>query len=302
MAMFKRMFLFFGVNILIIVTLSLVLNLLGIRPYLSAYGIDYYALMMFCLVWGMGGAFISLFISKWMAKTMMGVRIVDTKTQVGRELTDMVHSLSKRAGLSVMPEVGIYDSPEINAFATGPSRNNSLVAVSTGLLNGMSKDEIEGVVGHEVGHIANGDMVTMTLIQGVVNAFVMFLARIAAWAVGNMMRRDNDEGPALGGFAHIFVVMFFEIIFGILGSMLVAYFSRMREFRADKSSAKIAGRDKMISALRALERQYERIMPQENAAMSSLQISSKSKLGLLFSTHPPLADRIKALESNYSKF
>ena len=293
--MFKRWMLFFGMNILIIVMVSLVLNLLGVRPYLSSYGINYTSLMIFCLVWGMGGSFISLYLSKWMAKTMMGVELV-TSTGPYASLVRMVHQMAKRSGIDKMPEVGIYNSPDINAFATGPSKNNSLVAVSTGLLQKMSNDEVEGVIGHEVSHIANGDMVTMALLQGVINAFVMFFARIAAFAVSQFLRGDDEEGEGLGFFAQIGVIMLFELIFGLLGSLLSSAFSRFREFRADSGSAKLVGKEKMVSALRALMSTYES-MPKTEGTVKAFQISSKSSWIQLFSTHPPLEERIKALEA-----
>jgi heat shock protein HtpX len=191
-----------------------------------------------------------------------------------------------------MPEVGIYESPELNAFATGPTRNNSLVAVSTGLLNGMSDSEVEGVLGHEVAHVANGDMVTMTLIQGVVNAFAMFFARIIAFAVSNFVREE------LGWIVRFVVTIVLDILFTILGSMVVAAFSRYREFRADAGGAKLAGREKMIAALEALRRHVDLNNPNEAPAMNSMKISSKSGgLLALFSTHPPLEKRIQALRS-----
>ncbi|HAR43341.1 MAG TPA: protease HtpX, partial [Bdellovibrionales bacterium] len=190
MAWFKRISLFLLVNFLVIITISVILKLLGIQPYLTAYGIDYGNLMAFCLVWGMGGAFISLALSRIIAKFAMGVKVIapDTHDPALQDLVQMVHQLAKSAGLPAMPEVGIYNSPEVNAFATGPTKSRALVAVSTGLLQRMHRAEVEGVLGHEIAHVANGDMVTMTLIQGVVNAFVMFLARAIAFALAQAMR------------------------------------------------------------------------------------------------------------------
>lgn len=294
----KRWLLFFGVNIMVMITISIVLSLLGVRGYMTAYGINYESLMIFCLVWGMGGAFISLFISKWMAKTMMGVQIIEPSNPQYGELVRTVHRLSKQAGLEKMPEVGIYESPDVNAFATGPSRNNSLVAVSTGLLRRMDSSSVEGVLGHEVAHIANGDMVTMTLIQGVVNAFVMFLARVVAFFISQALKKDDEEGHGLGYFAQHLVVMVLEILFGILGSMVVAWFSRYREFRADQGGAKVAGREKMIGALEALQKNYETLHKPEGA-FASMQISSKKSWLALFSTHPPLEDRIARLKRSF---
>ena len=298
MTLFKRMTFFALVNLGIIVMLSIILNVLGIKPYLSAQGIDYSSLFIFCLVWGTGGAFISLWISKWMAKTIYGVKVLSMTGPQGH-LVMKVHELAKAAGLSSMPEVGIYESPDINAFATGPSKNNSMVAVSTGLLNRMDQNEIEGVLGHEVSHIANGDMVTMTLIQGIMNAFVMFFARIAAFLLDSALRKDNDRGGGLGFFGHIMAVFFFEIVFGLIGTMIVAFFSRLREFRADKGSADLVGKPKMIAALEALKRNYHVMQEstKENKALAALQISNKSKFIALLSTHPDLDRRIAALKN-----
>jgi heat shock protein HtpX len=297
MAFMKRIFLFAAVNIAIVVTVSLVLNLLGVQPYLTGRGLNIGSLAIFCLIWGMVGSFISLLLSKKIAVWTMGVEIINPNSS-GRasELVQMVHRLAKGAGLEKMPEVGIYPGMEINAFATGPTKNNSLVAVSQGLLNRMDREEVEGVLGHEVAHIANGDMVTMTLIQGVVNAFVMFFARIAAYAVSQFLRGDRDEGEGLGHFAYMMTVFVFEIFFGILGSMIVAWFSRYREFRADAGGAKLAGRNKMIRALQRLKANAE--LPEEGApAMAAFKISSKKGGWLhLFSTHPSLDVRIARLQ------
>jgi heat shock protein HtpX len=301
MAFMKRIMLFAAVNIAIVVTVSVVLNLLGVQPYLTNRGLNLGSLAIFCLIWGMVGSFISLLLSKKIAIWTMGVEIIDPNSS-GRssELVQMVHRLAKGAGLEKMPEVGIYPGMEINAFATGPTKNNSLVAVSQGLLNRMDREEVEGVLGHEVAHIANGDMVTMTLIQGVVNAFVMFFARIAAYAVSQFLRGDREEGEGLGHFAHMMTVFVFEIFFGILGSMIVAWFSRYREFRADAGGAKLAGRNKMIRALQRLKANSE--LPEEGApAMAAFKISSKKGGWLhLFSTHPSLDVRIARLQQYVS--
>lgn len=226
--MAKRIFLFLAVNFLVIITISIVLNVLGVRPYLRSYGIDYQSLLVFCLVWGMGGAFISLGLSRVMAKMAMGVQVIDPNTADAgaQELLQIVGNLTRSANLP-MPEVGVYESPEVNAFATGPTKSRALVAVSSGLLHRMNRAEIEGVLGHEVTHIANGDMVTMTLLQGVVNAFVMFLARVIAFAVTQAMRgRDDNEAPSWGIF--FMVQMVLQVVFMIAGSMVVAWFSRYR--------------------------------------------------------------------------
>ena len=295
--MAKRLFLFILTNLLIMAMLSIVLSLLGIRPYLSAQGIDYSSLMAFCAVWGMGGSLISLMLSKTMAKWMMGVQIIDPNTIQSdqRELVALVHRLATSAGLPKMPEVGVYDSPEVNAFATGPSRSNALVAVSTGLISRMNRGELEGVLGHEVSHIANGDMVTMTLLQGVVNAFVMFFARIAAFAVAQAMRGDDDRSPSY--LVQQLLVFAFDIVFGLLGSMVVCAFSRHREFRADSGGARLAGRDRMIGALDSLRR-TQQLVDSRQSGFQSLKIAGAPKgIMALLMTHPPLEQRIERLKS-----
>ncbi len=301
MSFMKRIFLFLAVNILVVVTLSLVLNLLGVKPYLTAYGIDYTSLAIFCLIWGMGGALISLSISRLMAKWAMGVKIVDPATADTelRWLVDTVYQLAKSAHLHVMPQVGVYDSPEVNAFATGPTKNRSLVAVSTGLLRKMNKDQVEGVLAHELAHVANGDMVTMTLVQGVVNAFVMFLARAIAFAIAQT-GRDRDEEGSSGGMSYgtYYITQFvLEIVFMILGSMVVAWFSRWREFRADAGGARLAGRDKMITALEGLRRTFDTVDTHAQPAVQSMKISGRpSGIMRFFSSHPPLEVRIERLQ------
>ncbi len=294
--MFKRVFLFLAVNFLVIITISLVLNILGVRPYLNRYGIDYQSLLIFCLVWGMGGAFISLGLSRIVAKTAMGVQVIDPNTTDAgtQELLQIVSRLTRSANVP-MPEVGVYNSPEVNAFATGPSRSRSLVAVSSGLLQRLDRPEVEGVLGHEVTHIANGDMVTMTLLQGVVNAFVMFLARVIAFAIAQGRGRDDNEGFSYGMY---FIVQFaLEILFMIGGSMIVAWFSRYREFRADAGGARLAGRENMIHALEALQRTFEQVDPRPQPAVQTLKISGHGAFLRLFATHPPLEERINRLRS-----
>jgi heat shock protein HtpX len=289
----KRIVLFVVTNLAIMVTLSIVLSLLGITGYVEAGRINLGALMVFCFFWGMGGAFISLQISRAMAKWMMGVQLVDGRT--GRAELDWlyqtVHRLTTAAQLP-MPEVGVYDSPEVNAFATGPSRRKSLVAVSSGLLRTMKREEVEGVLAHEVAHIQNGDMVTMTLIQGVVNAFVMFLARAIAFGV----RQGSDER---GGYMWSFLVMIvLQIVFGFLGMLVVAWFSRAREFRADAGGAALAGRGNMIAALRRLM-DSKQLVDNSEPAMATLKINGRrSGWMMLASTHPPLEARIRALEES----
>lgn len=289
----KRVFLFVTVNILIMVTLSTVMGLLGVGPYLSKQGIDYGTLAVFCLVWGFGGAFISLAMSRMMAKWMMGVKVIDSQMYQPelQSLVSRVHQLSKSAGLNVMPEVGIYESPEINAFATGPTKNRSLVAVSTGLLQNMTAQEVDGVLAHEVAHIANGDMVTMTLVQGVVNAFVMFFARVAAFFASQLV--DEEKRPMV----QFGVVLLLEIVLGILGMLVVSAFSRRREYRADIGGATLSGRQNMIAALERLKRNYERTVIDDQPALATMKISGKSGgIAKWFSTHPDLDDRIARLK------
>lgn len=297
--MFKRIFFFMLTNIMVVATISILMSILGVNHYISAQGLDYNALLIFCLLWGFVGSFISLAMSKWTVKRMMGVQILNTNGQYAGLVT-RVHQLAKAAGIQKMPEVGIYNSPEVNAFATGPSKNNSLVAVSSGLLSNMNDDEIEGVLAHEVAHVANGDMVTMALVQGVINAFVMFFARIAAFAIQQAMKSDDDDSPVGGGWSYYLTTILFEVLFGFIGMFVVAYFSRYREYRADEGGARLAGKDKMIAALQRLQQQFEHNNFVKNEAkMNSLKISSKNGLFAMLSTHPKLSDRIAALQRNY---
>ena len=293
--MFKRIGYFLITNLLIVITISFLLSILGVRPYLNAAGLDYGSLAIFCLVWGMAGAFISLALSRISAKWMLGVKVIDPNR--GGELQWLVakvHDLARKAGLSTMPEVGVYESPEVNAFATGPTKNRSLVAVSTGLLRAMNTNELDGVLGHEITHIQNGDMVTMTLVQGVVNAFVMFIARVVAYFISQTARDDSDRV-----WIRYLVTMFAELVFGFLGMTVVAGFSRAREFKADAGSAKLSGQNNMIAALQALGRIHGMPTP-SNASLAPFKIAGKQGGGLrgLFSlaTHPPLEERIAALQ------
>ncbi|MBK8200870.1 MAG: protease HtpX [Bdellovibrionales bacterium] len=299
MAWFKRIALFLAVNALVVFTISIVLNVLGVKPYLTANGLNYESLLVFCLIWGMGGAFISLALSRIMAKWMMGVKVIppDTRDSDLRDLVQMVHELSRAANLPVMPEVGVYDSPEVNAFATGPSKSRSLVAVSTGLLQRMKRNEVKGVLGHEVAHIANGDMVTMTLIQGIVNAFVMFLARVIAYALTMARGQDSDERQGGTPMSYYLVQFALEMVFMVLGSMVVAWFSRYREYRADSGGARLAGRGNMIQALEGLKRTFDDVDLNTRPAIQALKISSRpGGIMRFFSTHPPLEERIERLQ------
>jgi heat shock protein HtpX len=286
----KRIFLFLLTNLAVVVTLSIVLSVLGVGRYVGPAGLDIRALAVFCLVWGMGGAFISLQMSRFIAKRATGAQLVDGRT--GNPDLDWLYNtvsrLTQQANLP-MPEVGVYDSPEVNAFATGPSKRRSLVAVSSGLLRNMRRDEVEGVLGHEIAHIGNGDMVTMTLLQGVINAFVMFFARIIAFALARGSREDNR-----GGMSYM-VVFLLEIVLGILGSLITAWFSRQREFRADRGGAALAGRDRMLNALRRLAANSEAV-DTSHQALATLKINGARGWMVFFSTHPPLEVRIAALE------
>jgi heat shock protein HtpX len=290
--MAKRIFLLIITNLAVVFVLSIVLGILGIGRYTGPNGLDIGALATFCFVWGMAGSFISLQMSRWLAKRAMGVRLVDGRT--GQDELDWLYRTVERQTQQAqlpMPEVGIYDSNEINAFATGPSKSRSLVAVSSGLLRAMRRDEAEGVLAHEVTHIANGDMVTLTLLQGVINAFVMFLARIVAFAIASRGNSRDDRSPML----EFMIVMVMQVVFGILGSMIVAWYSRQREFRADRGGAQLAGRDRMIGALRRLAANREAIDP-AHQELAAFKISNTSRWTGLLSTHPPLEVRIAALE------
>lgn len=296
----KRILLFILTNIAVMIVLSITLNIVfgmfGMSGALFGRGgINYLALFIFAAVFGMGGSFISLFMSKWMAKMMTGAQVIESpRNSDERWLLETVARQAKESGIA-MPEVAIYDAPELNAFATGMSRNNSLVAVSTGLLEGMTQDEVEAVLAHEVSHVANGDMVTLTLIQGIVNTFVIFFARIVGYLVDQAMRGNNEEDNASVGWAYYIVSFIAEIIFGILASIIVMWFSRQREFRADAGSARLVGKQKMIAALQRLQRGHLGMLPDSIAAAGIARSESHSFIAQMFMTHPPLEDRIAAL-------
>lgn len=288
----KRILLFLGTNLAVILVLSVVMNIV-----MSVLGISfdtYSGLLVFAAIFGFGGSFISLLISKWMAKRTTGAQVIERpRNETERWLLETVRNQAHKAGVK-MPEVAIYQSPEPNAFATGPSKNNSLVAVSTGLLQSMNKDEVEAVLAHEVSHVANGDMVTLTLIQGVVNTFVIFLARVVAGFINNALRGNQGSGRAGGGgFAYYGIVIVLEILFGILASIIVMYFSRYREYRADAGAAKLVGANKMISALRRLGQGRE---SQLDSNMAAFGIKGKKAKSELFLSHPPIEKRIQALQ------
>jgi len=296
--MAKRIFLFLLTNFLVIVVVGTLINLLGITPYLTGKGLDFKTLAIFCLVWGMGGAFISLALSKSIAKWTMGLQMIDPKTSdpQARAVVEAVHRMASQAGLPQMPEVAFFRSPELNAFATGPTRSNSLVAVSSGLLQRMPSPEVEAVLGHEVTHIANGDMVTMTLLQGVINAFVMFAARVIALVLNRGQERENSTG-----FAYWITVMLLEAVFMLLGSLVVARFSRQREFRADAGGARLSTPQQMIASLETLKKTLEIQDPRTDIpAFRALKISSRDGWLRYFASHPPLEERIARLKKRYS--
>ncbi len=288
----KRILLFLATNLAIVLVLSVTMRLLGVEPYLNEQGLNLQALLIFAAVMGFGGSFLSLAISKWMVKKSMGVRVIEAPANSTEFwLVDTIARYSERAGIK-MPEVGIYESPEVNAFATGMSKNSSLIAVSTGLLNQMTREEAEAVLGHEVSHAANGDMVTLALIQGVVNTFVMFFSRVIGYVVDKVVfKTERGTGPAY------FVTMIVaELVLGVLASIIVMWFSRRREFIADSGGATLAGRRNMIAALQRLNALHPAPLPDKMAAFG---ISGGGGGGLkrLFMTHPPLEERIAALEA-----
>ena len=288
----KRIVLFLATNLAIVLVLSLTMRLFGIEPWLTAQGINFGSLLVVAAVFGFGGSFISLAISKWMAKKSMGVRVIETPSNSTEFwLVDTVKKYAADAGVG-MPEVGIFDSPEVNAFATGMSKNNALVAVSSGLLRQMTREEAEAVIGHEVAHVANGDMVTLALIQGVVNTFVMFLSRVIGHTVDRVVFK-NEEGHGPAFWVTMIVA---ELVLGILASIIVFWFSRQREFRADRGGASLAGKGAMIAALERLNSLHPAPLPEKMAAFG---IAGGSPQGWkrLFMTHPPLEERIAALKA-----
>jgi heat shock protein HtpX len=292
--MFKRIALFLATNLAVLALLSIVLSVLQ-----NVFGItlgNNGTLLVFAVIFGFGGSLISLLISKWMAKRMTGLHLIENpQNELEQWLVSTVRRQSEKAGIK-MPEVGIYDAPEINAFATGPSRNNSLVAVSTGLLRSMSRDEAEAVLGHEVSHVANGDMVTMALLQGVMNTFVIVLSRVVGRFIDSVVF-GNREGQGIGYFITVFVL---DIIFGIFASFITAWFSRQREFRADAGGASLAGKEKMIAALQRLAQNHGQSSLPSQIAAFGISGGLKSGIGALMMTHPPLEVRIEALRQSGS--
>lgn len=286
-----RILLFLATNVAILVVISIVFNILGLSGTLDAHGVDLNlnALLIISAVIGMTGSIISLIMSKWSAKNAMGVHVIEyPQNQTEQWLVDIVAKHAKQAGIG-MPEVGIFQTPEANAFATGMNKNSALVAVSTGLLQNMNADEVEAVVGHEISHVANGDMVTMALMQGVVNTFVYFFATVIGHVVDRVVfKTEEGHGPA-----YFIVQMVAQIALGFLATMLVMWFSRYREFRADAGGANLAGRPKMINALRALQRGHAEDLPGQLAAFGI----NGGGVQKLFMSHPPLEERIAALQN-----
>lgn len=289
----KRIFYFLATNIAIMLVLSITMRLLGVEPYLNENGLDLRNLLAFAAIMGFGGAFISLAMSKWSAKRMSGAVVIEEpRTPTETWLIKTVRAQADMVGIK-MPEVAIFDSPEVNAFATGMTKNSSLVAVSSGLLNSMTKDEAEAVLAHEVSHIANGDMVTLTLIQGVVNTFVMFLSRVIGYVVDKVVfKTERGTGPAF-----FVTMMIAQFVLGILASIIVMWFSRQREFRADAGAAKLSSAKKMIAALERLKNEQTPSALPEQMAASGISGGVGSGLKKLFTTHPSLDDRIAALKN-----
>lgn len=305
MTLIKRFGFFILTNILVVLTISLLVGFISQFFGIRLNGGGYAGLMIICLIWGMAGSFISLQLSRWMAKKFHGVQVIDPNTTKPseRKLIDTVYQIARRAGMDTMPEVGYYESPDVNAFATGPSKSRSLVAVSTGLLNTMNSSELEGVLAHEIAHIVNGDMVTLALLQGIVNAFAMFIAHIVTTAILNAIRKNDDnERSGFGDFMlRQFIYNMVSMIFTLLGSIVVCYFSRRREFRADAGGSKYSSSDKMGAALIKLQSLHSIPNLSEekgNDSLAAMKISGKKSGFLsLFSTHPPIEDRIAAIKN-----
>ncbi|MDT0500264.1 MULTISPECIES: protease HtpX [unclassified Halomonas] len=293
-----RILLFLATNLAVLLVASVTLRLLGVDSYLSGQGINFQSLLIFCFIFGMAGSMVSLFISKWMAKRSTGTVVIETPSNATEKwLVDTVAELARDAGIKT-PEVGIFPAQQSNAFATGWNKDDALVAVSAGLLNRMRPEEVRAVLAHEIGHVANGDMVTLALIQGVVNTFVMFFARVVAQLVDQFLRARSDGEGGLGFMGYFAVVMVAEIVFGIAASAIVAWFSRFREYRADAAGAKLAGSGAMINALARLKAETELSdqMPDTLRAMAITKGQTRSLVERLFASHPPLDDRIRALK------
>lgn len=298
--MIKRIALFILINFLVVFSVSCIINFFHLQPYISAYGLHYQSLLIFCFIWGMTGALISLLLSRQMAKWMAGVRLVSKE----HELYAIVDRLAKAANLPATPQVGIFESPLPNAFATGPTKRRSLVAVSSSLLRVMTPSQLEAIIGHELAHIANGDMVTMTLLQGVINAFVMFFARILAFALSGL-GRNQDSNKSQGGsyLSYALFTMLFEVVFMLLGSLVIAYYSRRREFRADYGGARLSSRYNMIGALKTLEDVSSQYKESRSAKpLEAFMINRPHQISRFFATHPPIEKRIAKLEESHDLF
>lgn len=299
----KRIFLFFLTNVLVVLAVSLIVNALGLRPYLSAQGIDYGSLLIFCFLLGFGGALVSLAMSRWTAKWSMRVSVIDPArpgSEAERRLVARITDLCRRAGLDTLPEIAIYESPEVNAFATGPSRRRSLLAISTGLLNAMDSKAVDGVIGHEITHIVNGDMVTMTLLQGLVNTFVIFVSQILLIAIESATSGRDENGRRRGGlgfFAQMILIQVLESVLFLLASPIIYWYSRRREYRADWGSADLTGRETMIHALEQLKAATQ-VVDNRAPSLSTFKINGRGRglAQLLFASHPPIDARIEALK------
>ena len=289
----KRIVLLIATNVAIMLVLSIVVSVFGFDRYLTREGLNLQALLAFSAVLGFGGAFISLLISKWMAKMAMGVQVItQPRNEAEQWLVNTVRAQAEQAGIG-MPEVGIFDSPDPNAFATGANKNSALVAVSTGLLNNMRRNEVEAVLGHEISHVANGDMVTLTLIQGVMNTFVFFLARVIGFVVDRVILKNERSG----GVGYMVTVIAAQLVLGILAGMIVAWFSRKREFRADAGGAHLAGTNSMVGALEALRRVHSPTALPEKMQAFGIRSGTPQGWQKLFMSHPPLEERIAALRA-----
>lgn len=310
----KRISLFLGVNFLVLLSVSLIANIFHITPSLHQQGLSYSSLLLLCFIWGMVGSLVSLALSKFLAKWLMGVKLIDPLRTSAREgkILEITYRLAQNAGLQVMPEVGIFHSTEVNAFATGPSKNNSLVALSSAAVDHLNEGELSAIIGHELTHIANGDMVTMTLLQGIINTFVMFFARVVALIITRGGQDQNQNRRGGSPFAFMMTVWVLECIFMALGSIIICFFSRKREFKADIGGARLAGKSNMIQALQFLKKeQEEKLISYDHARSTSMEapqgafnafkISSSEKFLHIFSTHPPLETRIEHLQKMKSK-
>lgn len=297
----KRIMLFLLTNVLVVLTINLLMQVFGLHYSLAQRGVDYRGLLVMCAMFGFAGSLISLAISRWSAKMAMGVVVLDPtrpRDDMEARLIRQVTELSRKAGLDTLPEIGIYESREVNAFATGPTKRRSLLAVSTGLLESMDSRAVEGVLGHEIAHISNGDMVTMTLLQGLVNTFVMFFARVIVIFLENAMRRDDRDGREMGYWMRYMVVSLLETVLFLLAAPVIYWFSRRREFRADAGSAQMTSPGTMIHALQQLQR-ASKIVDNRAPALSAFKIDGRPQgvLQRLFSSHPPIEKRIEALRT-----